>query len=90
MAVSRQTPARPREQPSAHDLGFDEVPDLRAGDVLVHPRFGRCQVSKVSGDKVKVRRQTGALIDLALGVCRFLRDEDDERGRRVYRILLDR
>ncbi|MEZ4475438.1 MAG: hypothetical protein R3F60_32515 [bacterium] len=43
----------------------------------------------MSGDKVKVRRQTGALIDLALGVCRFIRDADDERGRRVFRVLLD-
>ncbi len=65
------------------------APELRAGDVLIHPRFGRCRVARSPGgsEKVKVRRATGGLIDLHMRVCRFTRQADED-GRRVFRIRI--
>ena len=85
-------PARPRPTgvPTPDELGFEDVPTLRMDDVLVHPRFGRCRVSKVTGrDRVKVRRPAGGMIDLALDVCRFVREPDDEHGHRVFRLIIE-
>ena len=71
------------------DLGFDVDgdPDLRGGDLLIHPRFGRCKVIKVADDKLKVRRPTGAFIDLHMRVCTFTRLPDEE-GRRVFDVRI--
>ncbi len=79
-------------RPSPDDLGFElEVsPRLRRGDILIHPRFGRCKVvQEVTRDKVKVRRATGGLIDLALRYCRFSQLTDEEGGR-VYRLRISK
>lgn len=95
VSASSRTPA-PREKPRAagdaspDELGFEEIPALRIGDVLIHPRFAACVVSQVSGrDRVKVRRQTGASFDLALSICRFRREPDDAAGRRVFRLVIE-
>lgn len=88
VAASRAAPAAGRDAPSPHELGFDAPPELQAGDILIHPRFGRCRVSRpASGAKVAVRRATGALIDLHLKVVQFTRLPDED-GRRVFRLKI--
>ncbi len=81
----------PRTPPTASDLGFDVDgdPDLRRGDILLHPRFGRCKVIKASDAKVKVRRASGAFIDLHLKVCSFTRLPDED-GTRVFDVRIGR
>ncbi len=80
-----------RRPASPSDLGFDVDgdPDLRRGDVLLHPRFGRCKVIKAASDKVKVRRASGAFIDLHMKVCRFTRLPDED-GKRVFDVRIGR
>lgn len=83
---SRGRASRPADM---SDLGFDVdgPPDLRPGDLLLHPRFGRCKVARGGRDKVKVRRPTGGHFDLALKVCTFTRLPDEE-GRRVFQVRI--
>lgn len=83
--------AASRTPPTASDLGFDVDgdPDLRRGDILLHPRFGRCKVIKSSDAKVKVRRASGAFIDLHLKVCTFTRLPDED-GTRVFDVRIGR
>lgn len=94
VAASRD-PAPVRPAPSARvaepaDLGFDvDDPDLRKDDILIHPRFGRCRVVVPGDDKVKVRRPTGAFIDLHFKVCTFSRLPDEE-GKRVFELRIGR
>jgi hypothetical protein len=86
--AARQAPLSP---PTASDLGFDVdgTPDLVRGDVLVHPKFGRCRVVQPPvGDKVKLRRASGGLFDLHLRVCGFTR-QPDEDGSRVFRVRIE-
>jgi hypothetical protein len=83
---------KPSRPATASDLGFDVdgPPDLRAGDILLHPRFGRCRLVKVMGKgKVKVRRPTGGFFDLKVEVCTFSR-QSDEDGKRVFRLKIGR
>lgn len=63
---------------------------LKPGDILLHPRFGRCRVARVPMfGKVKVRRPTGALIDLHMKVLTFVRNPDED-GSRVYALKIGR
>lgn len=92
--AASKTPAAPAPSagpPSPSDLGFDidGDPDLERGDILLHPRFGRCKVIKPLDDKVKVRRPTGAFIDLHLKVCHFSRLPDED-GHRVFDVRIGR
>ncbi len=68
----------------------NEEPTLRPGDILLHPRFGRCRVARgPMFGKVKVRRPTGALIDLHMKVLVFTRNPD-EGDARVYALKIGR
>lgn len=88
VAASARKPVVPV---TTSDLGFDAdgPPDLMTGDILLHPRFGRCRVMKVVGRKVKVRRPTGGYFDLRVDVCTFSR-QSDEDGKRVFRLKIGR
>lgn len=77
-------------RPSPDELGFDAPPTFMAGDVVLHPRFGRCIVSRMIGkSKVKLRRPSGGLFDLHLKVCAFVR-EPDEDDKRVFSMTIRR
>lgn len=77
-------------RPSPDELGFDAPPAFMAGDVVLHPRFGRCIVSRMIGkSKVKLRRPSGGLFDLHLKVCAFVR-EPDEDDKRVFSMTIRR
>ncbi len=96
VAASKSPPtpaarAAPLSPPTASDLGFDVdgTPDLVRGDVLMHPKFGRCRVVQPPvGDKVKLRRASGGLFDLHLRVCGFTRQPDEDGGR-VFRVRIE-
>ncbi|MGK0362606.1 MAG: hypothetical protein ACI9U2_004927 [Bradymonadia bacterium] len=76
--------------PSPDELGFDATPTLVTGDVLLHPRFGRCVVSRmIAKSKVKLRRPSGGLFDMHLKVCSFVR-EPNEGDARVFSVTIGR
>ena len=88
VAASRTTGRGGR--PSPDELGFDATPTLVAGDILLHPRFGRCVVSRmIAKSKVKLRRPSGGLFDMHLKVCSFVR-EPNEGDARVFSITIGR
>ena len=82
-AVDESTRLEPQQPESA-------TVELRRGDILIHPRFGRCQVARdAMFGKIKVRRPTGALMDLHMKVLEFTRGPDDH-GRRVYKLSISK
>ena len=65
---------------------FDEDPEAKLGDILVHPQWGRCKVlSHPNGDKVKIRLPTGRFVDLNMSVLNLVRQADED-GARVFRV----
>ena len=61
---------------------------LERNDIILHPRFGRCVVARPPMfGKLKVRRPTGALLDLHLKVLQLER-MPDENGQRVFSIKI--
>ena len=61
---------------------------LERNDIILHPRFGRCVVARPPMfGKLKVRRPTGALLDLHLKVLHLQR-MPDENGQRVFSIKI--
>lgn len=59
---------------------------LRAGDILMHQTFGRCEVQKIEGsyEFAHIRLKNGRLVRLSLDVIR-LSGGGVEQGRRVFR-----
>ncbi|MFN3197038.1 MAG: hypothetical protein ACE366_01300 [Bradymonadia bacterium] len=87
------TPRRstPRgSKPTAVDPKGVNGDELQVGDLLQHPRFGRCRVMRpAERGKVKVRLPAGRLTDLHLKVVRLIR-QPDENGARVFKVLIAR
>ncbi len=91
VAASRTTDRR-RNTPGPDDLGFDVdgPPDLTRGDVLIHPRFGRCKVLRsAQAGKLTIQRPTGAHIDLHMKSVTFRRLPDED-GKRAFQIKINR
>lgn len=66
------------------DLDFDE-PLMESGDILDHPKLGRCRVMKVEeGEFVHVRLPRGRIRKLSLEIVDVEFDRE-ENGRRVYK-----
>lgn len=72
------------------DLDFEE-PVLDTGDVLDHPKLGRCRVMKLEdGEYAHVRLPRGKIRKLSLDVLELeFRDEDDS-GRKVFEAQVSR
>lgn len=64
---------------------------LRAGDIIEHTKFGRCDVERIEGDYefAQVRLRNGRLVRLSLDVIQLVRDGMDG-DRRRYRNILPR
>ena len=59
--------------------------EIRAGDVLLHPRFGRCRVVRAPAfGKLKVRRPNGSFTDLHMKVLEISRIENVHGERLVH------
>lgn len=76
--------ASPEPPEPVEDLTEDPV---AAGDVIEHPRFGRCVVERIEGDSdfAQVRMRNARLIRLSLDVLTLVRDGVDEGGARRFR-----
>ncbi len=73
------------EAEAADADGDDEEIELQAGDVLDHPRLGRCEVLQCDGERVTVRMPKGRTGELHLGILR-LRLRDGAGATRVYAV----
>ena len=82
--------ASQRQEEEVETAGED-IATIVIGDVLEHPRFGRCTVERIEGEQefAAVRLEAGRLVRLALDVLRFklLREEN---GRRVLQVRVVR
>lgn len=59
--------------------------DLAVGDILMHPRFGRCKVVRApSFGKIKIRKPNGAFSDLHLKVIQITRVEVIDNSRTIH------
>ncbi|MDY0001123.1 MAG: DUF296 domain-containing protein [Polyangia bacterium] len=83
--------ARAAEDPAAEedlesDGGGDDYVDLEPGDLIEHPRFGRCRVERVEGkdEFVHVRLRNRNLVRLSLDVI-TLELIGSEGGHQVFR-----
>jgi len=65
---------------------------LRSGDVIEHPRFGRCEVERIEGDAeyAQVRLRNQRLVRLSLDVLQLVHAGNDGAGHRLFRVLLNR
>lgn len=81
------------KRPSATDLYADvdlEEPAIESGDILEHPKLGRCRVIKIDdGEYAHVRLPRGRIRKLSLDIVdvEFDREED---GRSVFRAIIGR
>ena len=83
---TQQAPPAPRPASQSGQLDAEGVPQFKRGDIVIHPRYGRCAVVRTPKfHKLKLKRTTGAFFDLHLKVCRFDVEADDD-GRAVYRV----
>ncbi len=91
MTYERQIPtsAKALNTPAvslAHDT--DELPELRPGDVLDHPKLKRCRVMRVEDDYMAhIRLPTGKTSKLLLDIFDIV-FVGEEEGRRVFRLRL--
>jgi len=93
-AVTASAPAEkaaPSTRPTPRTSGRldpEGLPQFERGDIVVHPRYGRCTVIRAPKfHKLKLRRTTGAFFDLHLKVCSFEVEADDD-GHAVYRVQI--
>ncbi|MSP62706.1 MAG: DNA-binding protein [Myxococcales bacterium] len=93
-AVSAARGAAPvtRAPVEAEDEEEDATDDpLRPGDVIEHPRFGRCEVERIEGDSeyAQVRLRNQRLVRLSLDVLQLMADgmEPDGQHRRFRAVV---
>ncbi len=68
----------------------NEMPQLRIGDFLEHPRLGECEVTKVvDDDRVAIRMESGKIAQLHLGLLTLTRARR-RKGRNVYSVQIRR
>lgn len=102
--VSDEIP-KEREQPSRkapkkkEALGAEEIygdydfnePILGAGDILDHPKLGRCRVIKVEDDEyAHIRMSRGQIRKLALSIVDIEFNGEDDDGRNVFKVNIRR
>ena len=80
-------PARPSAQASPLELDPEE---LDCGDILIHPKFGRCQVMRVDDDRAKVRLPSGRVADLHLSIMKLVRQPNEDKHRVLMIIMRKR
>ncbi len=68
----------------------NEMPQLKVGDWLEHPRLGECEVVQVvDDDRVSIRMESGKVAQLHLGLL-TLTGSKRRRGRNVYDVQIRR
>jgi predicted DNA-binding protein with PD1-like motif len=72
------------------ELLKEESVELEAGDLIDHPKLGRCRVMKVDGEEhAHIRLASGRISKLALQICEFT-PKGEEDGRQVYQCRVRR
>jgi predicted DNA-binding protein with PD1-like motif len=72
------------------DYDFNE-PILGAGDILDHPKLGRCRVIKVEDDEyAHIRMSRGQIRKLALSIVDIKYEGEDDDGRNVFKVVIRR
>ncbi len=67
-----------------------EMPQLRVGDYLEHPRLGQCEVTQVVDDeRVAIRMTSGKIAQLHLGLLTLKRSKR-RQGHNVYEVQIRR
>lgn len=86
-AAREPQPLRIQEAPPVYDAPAVEV-QVRAGDVIEHPKFGRVQVERVDGDQefVTARLRNQRLIRLSLDVLTLIHAGQEE-GHNLFRAV---
>ena len=73
------------------DQEEDEDIDLMQGDLLEHPKFGKCVVLNVDEDeRITVRRPGGGRATLALSHMKLFASGTTETGKTIYRLTMIR
>jgi predicted DNA-binding protein with PD1-like motif len=74
----------------ADDEPHEPTIQVACGDVIVHPRFGRCVVVRVEGEQeyIHVRLRNDRVVRLSLDVL-SLRAHGNENGQRIFRAEID-
>lgn len=68
----------------------NEMPTLKVGDWLEHPRLGQCEVVQVvDDDRVSIKMESGKVAQLHLGLLTLTRPTR-RRGRNVYAVQIRR
>ena len=68
----------------------NEMPRLKVGDYIQHPRLGQCEVVKViDDDRVSIRMSSGKVAQLHLGLLSMSSGER-VNGRNVYHVQIRR
>jgi hypothetical protein len=87
MAASTSPPPPVEEEPPP-ELPQEEV-RVVAGDLIEHPKFGRCVVERIEGDYefVSARLRNQRLIRLSLDVLTLVPAGEDQ-GKRLFRAVM--
>lgn len=71
-------------------LEAQEMPNLKVGDALQHPRLGTCLVTQVvDQDRVAIQMESGKIAQLHLGMLVLTR-AGSHKGRPLYRVEVRR
>jgi hypothetical protein len=75
--------------PSAFQPHTD-VSEVHPGDVLVHPKFGRCTVTRIEGDQefVHVQLRNSRIVRLSLDIM-TLQPQGTDDGQRIFAASFD-
>jgi hypothetical protein len=86
--VAASTEVREEPAPEAPPPPQEEV-RVAPGDLIDHPKFGRCIVERVEGDNefVSARLRNQRLIRLSLDVL-TLHPAGEEDGKRLFRAVM--
>ncbi|MGM0557826.1 MAG: PPC domain-containing DNA-binding protein [Myxococcota bacterium] len=90
---SRSTPKKKDAQKTASDIYGDMSFDdelIEPGDILDHPKLGRCRVMKVEdGEYAHVRLPRGKIRKLSLEIV-DVELEGEEDGRKIFKAIINR
>lgn len=80
----------PRVDDEDDDDEEDDHSLMEPGDILDHPKLGRCRIIKVEEDEfAHIRLERGAIRKLALEVC-DIRHVGEEGGKNVFKVRIKR
>jgi hypothetical protein len=82
MSKQQTLVSEPQSTPTKESIDKKTTASFAVGDVMMHPRFGRCKIVRApSFGKVKIRKPSGSFADLHLKVIQIVRVERSNAGR---------